>query len=250
MTLSRFRVSERQALHFIMVACVIGFASTFLIVFLRRHTPRADTAQRPIVRWISPRAVSSVKDVRYLVAELEDPSLMSLPDPHAFSGALWRHQLIVPAEPISPPNSLAYLDSVPPRELTALLPSAALAETVRIAADKLVTVPVKPVPAPTVASNHSTLQLDERLESFPLLYAPKLPTIANETPLRWTRVRLAVADDGTILHAMLDRSCGNDRTDAFAIDAAHRLRFALPTEADHCAPLWGTVQFLWATKTP
>jgi len=248
MKLSRLRVSERQALHFIMAACVTGFVCTFLIVFLRRQATPTKTAKRPLVRWISPRIGS---DLRPFVAELDDPSLMSLPSPRAFSAALWRQQARLEAQPIQPSNSIAYLDGVPPRGLAPLLPPVPLHETVRAAAEKSTAAFDEPVTAGTAASSGiSTVQFDEQLESRRLLRPPALPVIASETALRPTVVRLAVGTDGTVVHAMLDRSCGNESADALALDVARQLRFAAPSETDRRGLLWGMARFLWATKMP
>jgi len=251
MTLSRFRVSERQALHFIMAACVIGFVCAFLVVFLRRQATRTDTTKQTVVRWISPRAISAGNDLHHLVAELDDPSLMSLPDPRAFSGTLWRHQARIESQPIQPSNSVAYLEVPPPRVLGPLLPAASLPETVRAAAEKPEAAFVEPIPDGTAAlPSRSAIQFDERLEPYRLLAAPPLPAIASETALRPTVVRLGIASDGTVVHAVLDRSCGNENADASALDAARQLRFGLPAETDRRSLLWGAAKFLWATKKP
>jgi hypothetical protein len=250
MTLSRFRVSERQSLHFIMVACVIGLASTFLIVFLRRQTARTEPAKQPLIRWMSPRTSAAGKEIRSLIAELDDPSLMSLPDSHAFSRRLWQRQLEATASPIQPPDAPACLDTEPPRELATLLPPAPLAETVRAAANKPVAAVAEPRPAMETPRNHSAIQFDGALASLTLTRAPLLPAVASEAPLRNTRLRLAIAADGTVQLALIERSCGDDNADTLALGAARQLRFALPVETDRHSLLWGAARVLWATKMP
>ncbi|MBM3860089.1 MAG: energy transducer TonB [Verrucomicrobia bacterium] len=251
MKLPRFRVSERQVLHFIMVSCIIGFAVAFLMVFQRRHVMQTDIPKRPFVRWISPRLTESRDDLRTIVAELDDPSLMSLPSPRAFSAALWQHQVRLDDHLIQPSNSLAYLDAKPLREPDPLLPSASLADAVRAAAEKPKAHFVEPAPATTVTMpGASSIHFDEALAACRLLHAPSLPIIASETALRATVVRLALAADGSVLHVVLDRTCGNENADAVALDAARRLRFELPAGHGQQRSLWGTARFLWATKMP
>jgi hypothetical protein len=249
MRLSRFRVSERQALHFIMVACIIGFVSAFLIAFLRRQTARPAAPKHPLIRWISPRTINTGNSLRSLVAELDDPSLMSLPNPRSFSAALWQHQARLEAQPIQPSNSIAYLDATPPRGLASLLPSTPLPETVRATAKKDEASFAEPLPDETVVSPaNSAIQFDQPLDSFRLLRVPALPVVASETALRPTAIRLAIAPDGTVAHAMLDRSCGDENADALAINAVRLVRFTFPIETAPRSLLWGTARILWATK--
>jgi len=234
-----------------MAACVLGFVCTFLIVFLRRQSTPADAPKLPLVRWISPRTLNASNNLRPLVAELDDPSLMSLPSTRAFSAALWRQQAGIEAQPIQPSNSIAYLDAAPPREPALLLASSPLRDAVRAAAQKPEASFPEPVPDGIAPSaGHSTIQFDQRLESFRLLNAPALPVIDSETALRPAVVRVAIGPDGTVAHAVLDRSCGNDNADTLALDAARRLRFALSVETDRRTLLWGTARILWATKLP
>ncbi|MCX7886756.1 MAG: hypothetical protein N3B01_05805, partial [Verrucomicrobiae bacterium] len=91
MKLWQLRVSERQTLHMILAVCLIGVLSAFVVVFVRRQSPAPPMARYPLARWISPRATEA-HDWRIRIAELDDPSLMSLPHPRAFSAALWQRQ--------------------------------------------------------------------------------------------------------------------------------------------------------------
>lgn len=251
MTLSRFRLSERQVLHFIMVVCFVGFISAVVIVFLRKSIPRTETDKRPIVRWISPRSIEEGHEIRFLIASLDDPSLMSLPDIHAFSKALWQRHTSPDNSPISPDDTIAYLDTTPPRELPPLLRSTPLPETVRNIAEKPLAVVIDMAPTDTLtALNHSTIQLTGDLEQYQILRSPSLPAIASETPLRPTLVRLAVTAGGTVRYAMLYRSCGNETADAQALETARQLCFVLPSDTAPQTLLWGVAKFLWVVKTP
>jgi hypothetical protein len=250
MSLSRFRLSERQVLHFIMVVCLIGSVSAFLVVFLRSQPVRTETPKRPIVRWISSETHSDASDIRQRVANMEDPSLMSLPNVEAFSRALWNRQTEPATSPNQPPQSLAYLDNHPTPEFRPLLDSIPLPQAVRNDADKPLAAYTETFTNNPIPPAHSTIQPSNDLAPYPLLHKPPLPTITNETSLRPSVVRLAMAPDGTVRYAMLTRSCGNETADDHAIRAAYRLRFTRPLEASHPTLIWGTARFLWATATP
>ena len=250
MTLSRFRLSERQVMHFIMVLCLIGSVSAFLVVFLRKQPVPTETAKRPIVRWISSETHTGASDMRQRVANMEDPSLMSLPNVEAFSRALWDRQTEPSTSPNQPPQSPAYLDNHPVPEFRPLLNSTPLPQAVRNSADKPLAVYTEAFTNSSIPSTQSTIQPGNDLAPYPLLHKPSLPTITSETPLRPTLVRLAMAPDGTVRYAILTRSCGNETADDHALQAAYRLRFTRPLEANRPTLIWGTAKFLWATVMP
>lgn len=251
MKLSRWRLSERQTLHFIMVVCLIGVIGAFVPVVLRRHVPPLRPVRYPLVRWISPRVADTGRELRSLIVELDDPSLMSLPHPQAFSAPLWRHHLQLDPHLIQPTQSIAYLERPPPVQPPALVSAPALADALRGAAQKADAVFAEPAsPPPPSAPAESAIQLDESLASARLLQQPKLPVVASETGLRPTVVRLAVASDGTVVYALLERSCGNEQADTAALSAARQLRFQWPAGAGSRDLRWGTATFLWTTKVP
>jgi len=250
MKLSRFRVSERQALQLVMIACAVGVASAFLVVFLRRQVRRMDLPRRAPIRWISPRTLDRRNDPRAVIAELEDPSLMSLPHPRAFSATWWQRHAQMDTTPVQLSNTVAYLDAPHSPPLEPLIAVEPLPAAVRKAATKPEPALDEPRPVATAPSpGRSTLQFDAPLASFELLHLPSLPVIASETALRPTVVRLGVAPDGTVVHGLLERSCGNESADAVALDAARQIRFARSASAPSGGLLWGNARFLWATTS-
>ena len=251
MTLSRFRVSERQALHLIMLICFIGFVGAALAVIVHHRPATSEIVTPPTIRWLPPKTGGAGIELRHIVADMDDPSLLSLPDPRAYSHALWQHQAPSPQNLLQPPTTLAYLDSTPPREPSPLLPAASLSELVRGSAEKPpVTTPDLIADKDGTFSEHSVVQMDEPAGQLQLLRAPVLPSIISEVPLRSSRVRVAVAGDGTVLYAILDRPCGNDHADEVALTAANQLRFQLAPTTNAAPAVWCAVRFLWTTKSP
>jgi len=252
MSPSRFRLSERQVLHFIMLTCFIGFISAFVVVFLHKRGRHVEPTKHPIVRWLSPRVTADGQDVRYLIANLEDPSLMSLPSVHAFSKSFWQRRVEPDIHPLAPTSTLAYLDTAPPSGLPLLLPSTPLADSVRLAAGKPIAAVVDiPATEPLVPLDRSVFQFSGPLRAYPLLHPPALPTIASETPLRPTEIQFAVSTaDGAVQYAVLRRSSGNETADTQALEALRRLRFILPSTINSNTLIWDVGRVLWSQKLP
>lgn len=255
MPFSRLRLTERQILHLIMFACFAGFAGALLLASFRQRAARADLVKRPVVNWTPPRPNDPSRQLQYRLADLQDPSLMSLPNPHGFSEPLWQRIAATVNLPEHPAPPTAYLDTEIPREDRPLLQPPALADTARAAAVKLpVAFTETPSAAETMSAlHHSILELNHGLEQLRLLTTATPPTIPGETPLRPSRARVAVAADGTVRHVMLERPSGNEIADTQALTFARSLRFA-PRFTGDSPPganlVWGTVRFVWATKLP
>src|SRR5947209_6430623 len=96
------------------------------------------------------------------------------------------------------------------------------------------------------AATQSTLHVEGELEQRDILEIPNLPMPAVDAGLRPTRVRVAVAADGRVRYATLDRSCGNEAVDGQALELARRLIFERTSSADPLSLTWGTLKFSWA----
>jgi hypothetical protein len=250
MAVPRFRVTERQVLMLLLVASFIGFGGAFLVAGFRQHGERLERTGEPRVRWMPARELTGAAPAEYLVAEYFDPSLMSLPNAHGFSARMWRARAGMPPRTFEPPVELALLDPTLPRELPTLLTEAPLADTVQSV--------VKQLPATTedifndtepvaAVTTQSTVLIEGSLEQRGLSRRPELPVVSAEAGLKPTRIRVAVASDGRIRYAMLDRSCGNETIDSLALQIAHGLRFEPTISPDPLALTWGAVKFYWAT---
>ena len=251
MAAPRFRVTERQVLMLLLVASFIGFGGAFLVAGLRQHGERMERTGEPRVRWMPPRELTQTAPAEYLMAEYFDPSLMSLPSAHGFSARMWRAQAGVSPQTFEPPTELALLEPTITGKIPSLLPEASVTDTVQSVVRKMPAtmeeIATDEVVAVSVISTQTTLSIEGALAQRDLQRRPELPVVMADAGLRPTRVRLAVATDGRVRYAMLDRSCGNEAVDVQGLEATRRLRFEPATSADPLALTWGTVKIYWAT---
>src|SRR5947207_2763304 len=84
-TVSRFRITERQVLLLIMAASILAYIAAIFVVTYRQKGQQPDLSRPARVRWMNPQAAQRAPDIRYIIADLLDPSLMSLPNAHGFS---------------------------------------------------------------------------------------------------------------------------------------------------------------------
>ncbi len=251
MAVPRFRVTERQVLLLLLAASLFTYAAVFVLSGLRRRgegAPRA--SQPPRVFWMPPADAARAGQPAYFMARYFDPSLMTLPSAHGYSRALWgRHPNDAPRT-FDPPVELALLEPGAAGDTPSLLPQPPLPVVIQTTAKKLPGV-AEDIASPdevVQAATQSTVRVEGALTSRELVEQPELPVVASLTALRRTRVRVAITPDGRVQYATLDRSCGNDRVDAQALEAARRLRFSPVRSADPLALEWVTVRFSWATK--
>jgi hypothetical protein len=196
--------------------------------------------------------------MEYLIADLLDPSLLSLPSLHGFSRGLWEHQLPVSRRPYEPVPQLAFLGIEAPAQSPSLLEPVPLADLVHSSVNKESGLPEEDgegeAMPPPVATDHSVVQVLEPIGNRQMLQPPDLPAIESNAPLRQSRVRIAVGADGVVRYAILDRSTGSgsssSEADARALASARRIRFDPQLGGDDRALAWGVLRFVWATSSP
>jgi TonB family protein len=251
MVLTKFRMTERQVMALIMVACFIAFGGAFLYVGMHKREEPAEFGKPPVVRWMPQQTGPTADSIEYVIADLLDPSLMSLPNRHGFSLALWQRQ----APPGSPEMAVdtgpSFLGLSHSTNVVSLLAQPALTDEVQASVEKAAGVaeePADPEEAGLAKQlEHSVIDFAGPLEERAVVTAPEPPVIASDAPLRPTRVRIAVAAEGTVRYAVLDSSCGAEAVDAQAVELAQRIRFEPEAGFDPVGLAWGTVRFLWAT---
>ena len=258
MAFVKFRMTERQVLLLIMAACFLAYAGAFLLLGIQRQPKQTDFTGTPVAHWMPQSTPQQAQAIEYVVADLLDPSLMSLPSAHGFSRELWARQLPAAHRGFEPRTKLAFLEVEVPPSFQPLLEQASLADAVQSSLEKAPAESEEVTetgsgPPPEV-SNRSVLRVVESIDNRSMLESAELPTITSETPLRPTRVRIAVAADGTVRYAVLDRSSGSGaaaaQADAQALELAQRIRFEPQKAADAMALTWGVVKFIWATTSP
>ena len=254
MAVARFRISERQVLLVIMGALLLAYIGAILVVTFRQKGQRPDLSQPPRVRWMEPQVDHSANDIRYVIADLLDPSLMSLPSPHGFSLPTWQRQPTASYQPPEPAVELAFLHAGTPGALESLLDEPSLKDAVQAAVQRLPPESEEAADAliaeTPAAADKTVLEFTAGLEQRAPSVPPELPTITSETALRPTRLRIAVTPDGAVRYAVLERSCGSEPVDKQALDIARELRLEPERDVSALALTWGVVKFVWATATP
>jgi len=191
---------------------------------------------------------------RYMIAEVFDPSLMSLPNAHGFSSGAWRQKIETTQHSLGWNQQPAFLDAAAPSEPRSLLEPTPLDTAVLSAAEKTQALSEEPdngeAAAPLVPVNQSVFRVLGPLERRVIVSAPTLPMVNSPMPLRPTQVRVGVGADGLVLYALLDRSSGDDGVDAQALALAHQVRFEAEHDNDSISLTWGVLRFLWAAQPP
>jgi TonB family protein len=184
------------------------------------------------------------------MARYFDPSLMTLPSAHGYSRALWKRRANDTRPPFDPPLPLAMLEPPAVGELPVLLPQPPLPAAIQTLTKKLPPVAEDLASPDEVAraGTQSTVRVEAAWTSRELAQPPDVPAVTSSTALRRTRVRVALTPDGRVQYATLDRSCGDERVDAQALELARRLRFSPVRSEDPLALEWVTIWFNWATK--
>ena len=247
---------QGQLMLWILAGSLVAFAAMF--VFLRVSGVTLTTAphEAPHITWMPPAHQNpfSPSDPRYIIADVFDPSLMSLPSVHGFSGGAWRRKIEATQRSLGWNEQPAFLDAAPPVEPRSLLEPTAVEVAVLAAA-------VKAQPfseesndiegtEPPVSVNQSVVRILSALDERTVVSAPPLPAINSPIPLRPTQIRVGVGADGQVLYALLDRSCGDDAVDARAVSLAGGIRFEAEHDSSASSLTWGVLRFLWATTPP
>jgi len=193
----------------------------------------------------------SSSDPRYVVADLFDPSLMTLPSAHGFSRGMWHQKIEAKQRDLGWNEQPAFLAARPTEAPTSLLEPAPVDTAVLSAAEKTSALSEESndneAVEPPMSINQSVLRVVNALEDRGVTYSPPLPMINSSGPIRPTQIRVGVGADGLVLYALLDRSSGDETVDTQALVLARQIRF----EAGHddSAPLaWGVMRFLWAVQ--
>src|ERR1043166_1323031 len=145
MAVARFRITERQVLLFIMAASILAYIGAIFVVTFRQKGQQPDLSRPARVRWMNPQAAAQRSpDIRYIIADFLDPSLMSLPSAHGFSRRTWEGQPTAKYLPPEPPVELAFLDAGTSAAMESLLDELSVPEAVRASVEKLAIQPDRP----------------------------------------------------------------------------------------------------------
>ena len=234
-----------------LLAVIAMFAFFRVTVVRQTSSPREEQH----IAWMPASQPGQLQptDERYVVADVLDPSLMSLPSAHGFSRDVWRRKLEAVQRDLGWNEEPAYLDAKPPDAPLSLLEPVPLAAAVLSAAEKNPAQSEESdseMAASPVTVNESVFRVPGTLEDRGVIHAPELPVLSSPTPLRPAQVRVGVGADGLVRYALLDRSCGNETVDAQALLLARQVRFEAAENSASTTLAWGIVRFLWATQAP
>ena len=237
---------KEGVLLFLAVCLVVAIVSLQGLRTTHAVKPADDAVQRR-VRWLPPGGTRG----QSMVAELFDPSVMSLPSPHGFSRPLWQHRAPVKYRPADWGAAPAFLERAAVSVPTSLLEQPLLIDAVQSMTEKdtagIGDVSVEPVEV-APSENRTLFLVSGALAGRAVVRTPSLPVVNNETALRPTRVRIGVAPDGVVQFASVERMCGKEAVDAQAVALVQQFRFEPDTEASSLT--WGVVKMLWATELP
>ena len=244
--------AQGQLMLWILVGSVLAVGA-MLVFFRVTGVGRAPVPRQvPHIEWM-PAASSSqlhANDERYIVADMNDPSLMSLPSAHGFSRAVWRRKIEAAQRNLGWNEQPAYLDVTFPGTPPSLLEPVPLDAAVLSAAEKNPAQSEESdeqAPQAPAMVNASVFRVLGPLEDRGVMHAPELPVLSSSVPVRPAQVRVGVGPDGLVRYALLDRSCGNETVDAQAVLLARQFRFEATQSGDPILT-WGIVRFLWATQ--
>ncbi len=251
----RLSFGQGQLMLWILASSVLAVIAMFAFfrVTVVRHA--ALPPEMPRIDWMpAPRPGQlPAGDERYVVADVLDPSLMSLPSTHGFSSDVWRRKIEAAQRDLGWNEEPAYLDAKPPAAPPSLLEPVPLAAAVLSTAEKNPAQSEESdseIATPPVTVNESVFRVLGALEDRGVIHAPELPVLSSPTPIRPAQVRVGVGAGGLVRYALLDRSCGNDAVDAQALLLAQQIRFEAEESGGPMTLTWGIVRFLWATQAP
>jgi len=244
-------LTGRQIQLFILGMSLVAFAGAFLSVGLPRHISPIEPVRSAPVRLMRFKPAAT-NDPRYVLAELLDPSLLSLPSAHGFSGKPWERAPAVRYEPSDFLASAATLTQSPPAARPVLQEQTPLPAQIQAGAERVAPVTeFSNETAVAVALNQSVFRITGELEARTLIRAPALGLIEAAVPLRPAVVRIGVGADGRVRYATLERTCGDTTVNAQAVALAREFRFEPRAQATLTPTVeWGLVKFLWAFAAP
>src|SRR6266850_8320100 len=245
--------AQGQLMLWILAGSLMAFGAMFVFFRVSGVALTASPRELPRIAWMPTVSQDPLLtlDARYVIADMFDPSLMSLPGPHGFSSGAWRQKIGATRRNLGWDEQPAFLAAIPPGEPRSLLEPTPVDAAV-LAAEKTQALSEESsdtaAAEPSMSVNQSIFRVLGALQDRVVVNAPSLPVISSPVALRPTQVRVGVGGDGFVLYALLDRACGDDAVDAQALTFASQVRF----EAEHdnsAAPLtWGVLRLLWATQ--
>jgi hypothetical protein len=247
---------QGQLLLWILAGSLVAFGVMFVFFRFSGGVLTTPTRELPHISVMQPSSQNpfSPSDSRYVVADLFDPSLMSLPSAHGFSSGMWRHKIEATLHYLGWDEQPAFLDAEAPSQPHLLLEATPVDTAVLATAEKTAATSedsnTDELGGSTVPVNQSIFHVLGTLEDRVVVHTPPLPILTTPMPLPPTQIRVGVGADGLVLYTLLDHSCGDDSVDALALALAQQTRFEAEHDTSGTSLTWGLLRFLWATQPP
>jgi TonB family protein len=252
MPLPRFRITERQVLLLMLAGSLVTVGAAFLWRELfRERADRLAPGGAARVHWMRPSEPGERSDVRQILAEYLDPSLMALPSPHGFSARAWQRLAPARVPTFLPKREPVYLAAPTDLPVPVLLEERELPVLVEAGVERVAASLATPNGSlelsGAVPVTNSVVEVLGDLTRRRVVRQPALPVAPGEAAVRRTRVLVAVGVDGRVRQAVVDRPSGNEVLDGQALEAAQLFEFESILSADRLAVMWGTLRFVWAS---
>lgn len=254
----KLALNEPQMLFLVLTMTLIGVAGTLFVFFVQQIVDVGDSTDRnrPHIQWLVAAPGHKVDGPALdMVAEMLDPTVTALPSVQGFSRDMWMHAVASKYRSEVWTSEPAFLQTEAPATVPELLDQQPLVDSVWASAVKLPAdtgEPAGEVMAMPVVLDKSVMQISGPLANRALLSGAELPKAVSDTPLRPTRLRVGVAGDGVVRYAMVERTSGDDKADAQAVQFIRQARFE-PLQQAVPSPgtwIWGLVRVFWATELP
>ncbi|HVM63198.1 MAG TPA: hypothetical protein VMV72_20225 [Verrucomicrobiae bacterium] len=245
--------AQGQLMLWILAGSLVAFGA--MILFIRFSGVSLVTTNREVPQVYfrptprqDPLSVPVPADV---VAEVFDPSLMSLPSVHGFSERLWARKIDAKQRDLGWDQPAAFLGVTIPGMPAPLLQPVPVDQAVVTAAEKIPALSEEASDsealAPPMSVNQSVVRILGPLGDRSVTFTPPLPTVNSAVPP--TQVRVGVDAGGLVLYTMLERSSGDDSVDGRALDLAKQFRFESARDGNASTMTWGVLRFLWAAQS-
>jgi hypothetical protein len=245
---------QGQLMLWILAGSLVAFGVMLVFSHVSGTSLTTTPREAPHIAWMPTANQNSFSpsDARYIVADLFDPSLMTLPSAHGFSRGMWHQKIEAQQRELGWNEQPAFLAVRPTETPPSLLEPIPVDTAVLSAAEKTSALSEESNDNETVESplsiNQSVLRILSPLEDRGITYSPPLPIINSSGPIRPTQVRIGVGTDGLVLYTLLDRSSGDETVDAQALALARQIRFEAGHDNNGRSLAWSVLRFLWAVQ--
>ena len=130
--------AQGQLMLWILAGCFVAFGSMFVFIRVSGVNLTSTPHDIPRINWMptTHQDPLSPTDARYVIADVFDPSLMSLPSAHGFSSGAWTRKIVALQRSLGWNQQPSFLDAEAPEAPRPLLEPVPVDTAVFAAAEK------------------------------------------------------------------------------------------------------------------